>query len=384
MNTESQPTLQAIEQAKREKLKREKPLVFEKIMRIKERHEQGIATPIIDIAYSYICNLSCEHCTAWRGRWTRPKGERILTPADLRRMSDEAHALGLAQFCISGGEPTVFKDLDQVIEALQPDKFHLTMSTHGHFLTKEKARHYKSLGLDKVKISLDDFDPKMHDLNRHSAGAYDKALQAMENADEAGLSVVVQTCVTHQNCQTGQMEEMAQFATQKGYSVDILAARPTGSWEGRYDVLITPEDEAYLFDLHQKYPVLHRDVWPAYGMDKGSGAVHSTLHITQYGDIMPCVYIHIAIGNIFTGSLAEAIRLGQQIRHFKEYSRLCLSSEDRDFITNYMAKAYGQRLPIHWSEAFGPEDFVEGAWPPVEVKTGIGLGRYEGITSATV
>ena len=371
------PTLQQIEQAKREKLKKEKPLVFDKILKIKERHEQGIATPIIDIAYSYLCNLSCDHCTAWRGRWTRPKTERILTPQDLRRMSDEAHELGLAQFCISGGEPTVFKDIDEVILALQPDKFHLTMSTHGHFLTKEKAKHYKDLGLDKVKISLDDFDPKMHDANRHSDGAYDKALRAMENAREVGLGVVVQSCVTHQNCQTGQMLDMAKFATENDYTVDILSARPTGSWEGRYDVLITPEDEDYLFALHQEYPCLHRDVWPAYGMDKGCGAVHSTLHITQHGDIMPCVYIHIGIGNIFTGTLADAIKLGQSIKHFKNYSRLCLSSEDRNFIKNYMAKSYGQRLPIHWSEAFGPEDFIEGTWPPVDVNTGIGMGKYE-------
>lgn len=359
-------TLQQIEQAKREKLQREKPLVFEKIMKIKERHAAGIATPIIDIAYSYICNLSCDHCTAWRGRWMRPKGERVMTPADLRRMSDEAHELGLAQFCISGGEPTVFKDIDEVITALQPDKFHLTMSTHGHFLTPEKARHYKSLGLDKVKISLDDFDPKMHDANRHSDGAYNKAITAMMNAKEAGLSVVVQTCVTHQNAQTGQLVEMAKFATEHDFSVDILAARPTGNWEGRWDVLITQEDEDYMFKLHEQYPALHRDVWPAYGMDKGSGAVHSTLHITQYGDIMPCVYIHIGIGNIFTGTLKEAIDLGQKIKWFKDYSRQCLSSERRDFIKGYMAKAYGKQLPIPWQDAFGEEDFVPGTWPGVE------------------
>jgi MoaA/NifB/PqqE/SkfB family radical SAM enzyme len=282
-------------------------------------------------------------------------------------MSDEAHALGLAQFCISGGEPTVFKDLDEVILALQPDKFHLTMSTHGHFLTKEKARHYKSLGLDKVKISLDDFNPKLHDANRHSEGAYTKALTAMANAKEAGLGVVVQTCVTHQNARTGQIIEMAKFATEHDYTVDILAARPTGSWEGRYDVLIDDEDEAYLWNAHKEYPVLHRDVWPAYGMDKGCGVVHSTLHITQHGDIMPCVYVHIGIGNIFTGTLEQAIKLGQSIRWFRNYSRLCLSSEDRYFIKNFMAKAYGQRLPIHWSEAFGEEDFVPGTWPPVDL-----------------
>lgn len=351
-------TLNEIEQAKREKLKREKPQVFEKIMKIPERHSQGIATPIIDIAYSYACDLTCDHCTAWRGRWLRSGGARKLTPKDLRKMSDEAHELGLAQFCLSGGEPTILKELDDVILALQPDKFHLTMSTHGHFLTKEKCRHLKSLGLDKVKISLDDFDPKFHDANRHLPGAYQKAMAALFNAKEAGLSVVIQTVITHQNCQTPRIREMAKFATEHDFSIDILVARPTGAWEGRFDTLITPEDADFLWKAHQEYPVLHRDVWPSYGMNKGSGAVHSTLHLTQYGDIMPCVYIHISIGNIFDGTLAEAIKRGQSIKKFNEYNPLCLSGEDRDFIEKYMTKSYGKQLPIHWSEAFSDDDYV--------------------------
>ena len=55
-----------LEQAKRAKLMREKPQVFEKVLKIEERYKQGIATPIIDIAYSYACNLKCQHCTASR------------------------------------------------------------------------------------------------------------------------------------------------------------------------------------------------------------------------------------------------------------------------------------------------------------------------------
>ena len=351
-------TLTELEQAKREKLKREKPQVFGKILKIAERHSQGIATPIIDIAYSYACDLSCDHCTAWRGRWLRRGGARKLPPADLRRVSDEAHALGLCQFCLSGGEPTILKELDDVILAMQPDKFHLTMSTHGHFLTKEKCRHLKALGLDKVKISLDNFNAKLHDANRHLPGAYQKAITALFNAQEAGLSVVIQTVVTHENCQTPQIREMAKFAQDNDFTVDILAARPTGAWEGRFDTLITPEDAAFLWQAHQEYPVLHRDVWPSYGMNKGTGAVHSTLHLTQYGDIMPCVYIHIAIGNIFTETLADAIKRGQSIKHFRDYNPLCLSGEDHHFIKNYMTKAYGKQLPIHWTEAFSEDDYV--------------------------
>lgn len=346
-------TSKELEQAKREKLMREKPQVFEKIRKIEERHKLGIATPIIDIAYNYACNLHCQHCTASRFK----KRGRRLKPSDLRRISEEAHALGFCQFCISGGEPLVLKHLDDVIVALQPEQFHLTMSTNGHFLTKEKAHHLKAIGLDKIKISLDDFDEAKHNENRKSDGAYQKAIDAMLNAKEAGLSVVIQTCVTRQNCQTKQLEQMAKFATEYGFTVDVLIARATGAWEGKHEVLITPEDAEFIKRAHEVYPVLHRDTFPSYGMDKGCGCIHSTLHITQYGDVLPCVFIHISIGNIFEESLADIIKRGKSIKVFNQYNRLCLSGEDRGFIEKYMIKFYGKPLPLHWSKAFDKDDF---------------------------
>lgn len=345
-----------LEQAKREKLRREKPLVFEKVTRIDERYRQSIATPIIDIAYSYACNLSCAHCTASR---FKKKRARKLFPHDLRRISEEADALGLCQFCISGGEPLIFKDLDEVVEALQPEKFHLAMSTNGHFMTREMAHHLKAIGVDKVKISLDDFDEAEHDANRGDHGAYKKAVDAMFNARDAGLSVVIQTVVTHQNCQTPRLEEMARFAQEQGFTVDILVARATGSWEGRHDVLIDEADAEFLRRAHDDYPVLHRDTFPSYGMDKGCGCVDSTLHITQYGDVLPCVYVHIALGNIFEEPLADLIERGRSIRCFREHSSLCLSGEDRGFIDTYMTRFYGKPLPVHWSEVFDDDDLVK-------------------------
>ena len=151
---------------------------------------------------------------------------------------------------------------------------------------------------------------------------------------------------------------MAKFARKNGFTVDILVARPTGAWEGNYESLITPEDADFLWQAHLEYPELHRDVWPAYGLNKGSGAVHSTLHLTQYGDVMPCVYIHISIGNIFKESLADTIKRGQSIKKFADPSPICLTGEDRGFIEGYLAKAYGKELPIHWDEAFSKEDFI--------------------------
>ena len=106
-------TKQEIENAKREKLRREKPLVLEKILKIEERFKAGMATPVIDICYNRACNLKCQHCFTTRFA----NKDRSLTPPDLKKLSDEAHELGLCQFVISGGEPLILKDLKEVITA---------------------------------------------------------------------------------------------------------------------------------------------------------------------------------------------------------------------------------------------------------------------------
>ena len=79
-------TEKEMEQAKRAKLKREKPSVYEKVLKIADRHAAGIPTPIVDIAYSTVCNLKCLHCSARR---LTPKKYK-LTPEVLKNFTDQA------------------------------------------------------------------------------------------------------------------------------------------------------------------------------------------------------------------------------------------------------------------------------------------------------
>jgi len=343
------------ENEKRDKLSQEKPLVFAKIIKVAERFKAGIPTPVIDICYSRACNLKCKHCFTTR---FFPK-KRSLSPPDMKKLSDEAHELGLCQLVLSGGEPLILKDLREVIAALQPDKFYLAMSTNGFFLTKEMAKNIKSWGIDKVKISIDDFDPKTHDANRNYEGAYHKAMNALFVAKEAGLSVVMQTLITHQNCRTERTINLAKFAQENGFVVDVMIAHAVGEWEAKHEMLIDDQDAAFMRQVHEQYPALHRDTFPTYGIDRGCGCVRSNLHLTQYGDILPCGFVHISLGNIFEEKLGNILQRGVSIKHFREYNPLCLSGEDRNFINKYMTKFYGKPLPVPWSEVFADEDFVK-------------------------
>jgi len=52
----------------------------------------------------------------------------------------------------------------------------------------------------------------------------------------------------------------------------------------------------------------------AYGRDLGCIAVKGMISITQYGDVMPCPYIHTSLGNVFTEPLKNIIQRGLDIK----------------------------------------------------------------------
>jgi MoaA/NifB/PqqE/SkfB family radical SAM enzyme len=347
-------TKKEIENAKRAKLKLAKPLVYEKIIKLAEKEKRGEPTCRIDIGYNYACNLACKHCMANKFQ----KKERSLTVADMRNIAEQADAMGWCQFNVSGGEPLILKNLDEVLAALMPEKFHIGISTNGYFLTLEKAKHLKAIGLDKVMISLDSIDQNLHNQNRDSDEAYEKAINAISNAKAAGLDIVIQHVVSHQNAQSENTVKLAKYAQENGFSLDLVIAKAIGEWEGKHEVLIDKDDAIFLHKLNQQYPAARRDVFSSFGMRGGCGALKKCFHITQYGDVLICVFMHITIGNIFKDSLKTIVDRGMKIKCIKNFSPICLAGEDRNFITKYMTRFYGKPLPVDYREIFDDEDFI--------------------------
>ena len=345
-----------IEQERRNKLIKEKPYVMEKIFKYKDKEAKGEAIPLIEIIYDHKCNMNCSHCS----NAIYEKKDRALTPQDVENIANQADMLGLAQFSISGGEPLLFDDLEEVIKAINPKRFHISISTNGFYLTKEKAKWLKEIGVDKVKISVDSIDEKKYAETRLQTEGYSKAIQALFNAKESGLQAVVQTVISHQNCKTEETEKLAQFCNENSFNMDIMIAKAIGKWEGKEEVLIDEDDAKHLLELHKKYPVVHRDVFPTYGACEGTcGTVKKLLFITKYGDVLPCGFIHISIGNIFEEKLADIIDRGRNIKYFAYKTPKCLSGENRTFIKKYMSKFYGKPIPVSYKEVFTEDDYVK-------------------------
>lgn len=347
--------LQPKEADSRNRLKDEKPLVYGKVLKFKEKLAKGESIAIIQLQYDYACNFRCEHCSI--EGFQRSDGSRKLTPDDVSDLFQQADEMGLARVTITGGEPLVFKDFDELVRAIDPEKFWINCDTNGWFLDERRARHLKRIGVDRIQLSIDSLDAKGHDKFRRMPGSYERAIKAIKASQDAGLAIFIQTVATKQRIRSGELKEFIKYFNGMGAAVYVNYAKPVGAWEGHFDALVGKNDMRYMVEeLEKKYDAFTH-LTPAYGINMGCISVKGIFSVTQFGDVLPCPWIHISLGNIFNEPLKDIIQRGLDIKFFGERVETCLIGEDRNFIHNYIAKkTYGKPLPVKWSEVFTDED----------------------------
>jgi len=342
------------EAIKRNKLKKEKPCVYEKIMKFNEKIKRGESIAIIQFQCNYICNFLCQHCSV--KRFQGKKDGRQFTIADVKELARQADEMGLARFVMTGGEPLVFKDFDAFVEAIGPQKFYINCDTNGWFLDKKRARHIKSIGVDRVQLSIDSLDAREHDSFRKAKGSYERAMKAVDAALGAGLDIFIQTVVTKQRLYSDEFMRFIEYFNNQRIGVFVTYAKPVGAWEGNFDVLVNMDDINYMRELEKRHNVFTH-LTPAYGLDMGCIGVKGMVSVTQYGDVLPCPYIHTSLGNVFEEPLKDIIQRGMDIKYFGEHVDTCLIAEDRVFIDKYiMGRIYNKPLPVPCSEVFTDED----------------------------
>jgi MoaA/NifB/PqqE/SkfB family radical SAM enzyme len=307
-----------------------------------EKLSKGESVAGIQIQYNYKCNMRCVHCAITPFQHTYKR--RILTIDDIKNLAEQADQLGLANFGISGGEPTLFKDFDQLIEAINPQKFWIQVDTNGWLLDDKLAQHWKDIGIDKVDLSIDSLNPSEHDAFRQKPGAWNRAMQTIESCNKVGLSVLISTVVTHERIHSSEFVDFLKFFDDKVSAITVCWGKPVGSWEGQADKLCTQEDADYLYILSKTYNAFEHSILRAYGKHLGCLAVKRMASLTQFGDVMPCPWLYFKLGNIFDTPLKDILEKG--MRYFGHFEPTCLCGYNKKFIEKYLTQTYNKNIPV--------------------------------------
>jgi MoaA/NifB/PqqE/SkfB family radical SAM enzyme len=348
----------SIEQNNRNYLKENKPHVYKKILQSKDKINRGESIPIIQFQYNYLCNFTCEHCSiepfqTTKKQRTEREGWNVDKVRDLSRQADE---MGLFRFVITGGEPLIFRDIDQLIKAIDPQKHYINIDTNGWFLDYERAKHLKNLGVDRIQLSIDSLDAESHDAFRQKKNSHERCLRAIDAVHDAGLQLFVQTVVTKSRVRSQELIDFIEYMNERNAAVFITFAKQVGEWQGKEEILVDKDDMRYIDKLEKKYN-LFTHISPSYDFNMRCIATKGIISVTQFGDVLPCPYIHTSIGNVFKEPLKDVIQRGLDIKWFGEWKETCLIAEDKEFISEFVDKKIdGKELPVPCEEVFTYKD----------------------------
>ena len=360
-------------------LKNYKPHVYEKMMKFPEKIANGESIAIIQFQYDYLCNFDCEHCCIDKfyvpKDWEKASGRRKFELEDVRRLSNECDEMGLANFVITGGEPLIIKEYDQLVEAIDPSKFYLVTDSNGWFLDHKKAKHLKKIGIDKVQLSLDGASAEDHDTFRRAPGSWDRVMTALDACKEAGLHGILSTVIWKDRIYTEEWKKFLDFAKEKQVGTYVVYAKPVGAFENVTDQMMTETEGKILQQFEEEYDIFTH-MTPSYGRDIGCIAVKRILPVSRYGDIMPCPYQHVSLGNFFEEPLKDIVGRALNMKWFDPRKNMpCICGVDKGFIENVISESYGDsEVPVRYDKVLNSDDFLDKG-NMGDVKEGTGTGK---------
>ncbi|GJM02396.1 MAG: coenzyme PQQ synthesis protein E [Rhodomicrobium sp.] len=157
------------------------------------------------------CPLQCPYCSN-PVDLERASGE--LSTEDWVRVFKEAGDLGILQTHLSGGEPTVRKDLEQITKAAVEAGIYTNLITAGVLLSKERLEGLRDVGLDHVQLSIQHVDAKLADKISGFKGGYSKKLELAKWVKELDLPLTVNSPMHRHNVE--YLEEIIEFAVRLG------------------------------------------------------------------------------------------------------------------------------------------------------------------------
>lgn len=200
------------------------------------------------------CNLRCTYCMPAEGMKWLP-GEDLLTLEEIARLARiGVEQLGIERIRLTGGEPLMRRDLEEIVEACaqlrlpstgeRPD---IGLTTNGLGL-KQRAQALAQAGLSRVNISIDSFDPEDYAaLTRRDR--LEDAIAGAEAAQVAGLEPIKVNAVALPGTLERRAPRLLAECLRRGWELRFIEHMPLGpreSWAP--DAVVSAEQILTILD----------------------------------------------------------------------------------------------------------------------------------------
>jgi MoaA/NifB/PqqE/SkfB family radical SAM enzyme len=169
---------------------------------------------------TYRCNAKCSICSYWKNP---SDPDRELSLSQIQKGLDRIHSYGCRAVNFTGGEPTLRRDLCDIVRHASDRGMWTSLVTNGSLLTRERVRELKDAGLDNLLVSMDSVHPEIHNRQRGVPGLHERVTDCASWISKEFLvghrTGGVMTVLTHLN--VDDIDRIVQYVDALGVYVLI-------------------------------------------------------------------------------------------------------------------------------------------------------------------
>jgi MoaA/NifB/PqqE/SkfB family radical SAM enzyme len=366
-----QEALSLTEKNKRKDQSQKRPRVHQKIQQYFNGMLDGQISPILRLKINRsLCNFHCAHCCEepYMSRDLKKRTGGLdprpqMSLQDYAELSRQADEYGIFRFVLTGGEALLDKNLDKLIEVLDPQKHLIILDTNGWTFDIEKAKWFAGMGGYKAQISLDSYIEEEHDKFRGKKGSYKRVIRALDAAKQAGLELLVSTCIIKDRVFSEEFINLCTYCKDEDIPLYVTLAKPVGTAREQDTWVCTKKDVDHLKLLEDKYNIFTH-MTPSYGQPGRCITVKGINTVNHDGEIIPCPYMDLSIGNVTKEPLSVILERGMKNSWLGPYRDECIIGEHKDFIKfhNQAVHDYldvSPLLPVPFEYGFGRTPAIE-------------------------
>ncbi len=286
--------------------------------------------------FTYRCNFYCKHC------YSRVLRSIELSTEDNKKIAQKLVDSQVFQVNMGGGEPLLRDDFFEITKLLTDGGVKVNLTTNGYKFSEETAQKLKEVGLGTLFVSLDDIREEKHDEFRNKKGSFQEVKKCIDIAKEHGLEVILSTVITKQNLPV--LDDIVKFAEEKNISgIDFKKIRPQGNAiKNQEHYLLDENDTNVLIEKIEKYkkesPLKIFFIYSENGIkgvDEGCPCGRISIALLPNGDLTPCVYNQVIIGNLLESDLKTIWQKSPLLVKLRVKFR-CVGEMSQKDLENYM------------------------------------------------
>jgi len=298
----------------------------------------------VELIHTLKCNCRCSFCSNEK----LSEEKQIMKKKDVLNAIDKLQKGGIVAIIFLGGESLVDPNFIDYVKYARSKNIIPLLQTNGTLLTEKKIASLARAGLFKATITLHDIIPEMHDKILKTRNAFKTIEKAIPILKKHKIKVVLKAIYSRGSIKSGAFDRVLKFAKQRRLLLNINPFMPVGKGVNVKNLLTPTEKKSYKRNL--KSPIITAHTKTSY--DNQCPAGHSYLGILPDGEILPCYFLPISVGNIKEISIKEARKRSMQLGFFRKARGECIVAMNKNFFFDVIKPLYSgkYKLPIRFDK----------------------------------